>query len=287
MKAKRFQKMNTLQVAGRLLSSLRVRRRGKRTASGSFSVEAALVFPLLMVLLAALLRMIPIYALQVSLQRTLSEDGAAAALAAAAFPEPADEEGILEEVGGAFVSAAAVAAQMELLYGYDAAKAGLTGDFYTGHCRIGSSRIDLSVVTEVRIGLPGEKGKVRIITRSVHRTFTGISLAVEEDEAEDDIVYVTASGTVYHRSISCPYIRAAIQYCPKEKLASARSASGEIYRPCERCRPSEGDGGYYITPYGNRYHSTETCSHLLHNVSTLPLSEAAAKYRPCSKCGGE
>ncbi len=284
MEVRRLTTEHTLQVAGRQLPDRSRRRRPFRAEDGSFSVEAAAVFPLFMVLLAAFLRMIPIYALELSLQRTMSEDGAAAALAAAALPENEEKEAVAE-AAGAFISAAALAAHLEALYGSMAERAGVTGGFYTGHCRVRADEVDLSVVINVRVfGLPEDIGTVRVVTRSVHRTFAGVSLAT--DEEDDETVYVTQSGTVYHRSMSCPYIQAAVQYCPAGQLASARNRSGEIYRRCERCCPSDADGGYYVTPYGVRYHSTETCSYLLHTVTAMPKSEAAEKLRPCPKCGG-
>lgn len=62
---------------------------------------------------------------------------------------------------------------------------------------------------------------------------------------------------------------------------------GGIYHLCERCGWMPGnDGNCYVTDYGDRYHTSLSCSGLKRKVYTVPLSEVKGKGA-CSKCGGK
>jgi len=100
--------------------------------------------------------------------------------------------------------------------------------------------------------------------------------------SEDETVYVTATGMVYHRDYHCTYLDLSIHMVSKEELEGLRNDSGGKYYPCEHC--GGGWGGVYITDSGDRYHGSLSCSALKRTVYAVPLSEAAGKGA-CSKCG--
>lgn len=103
----------------------------------------------------------------------------------------------------------------------------------------------------------------------------------------EEIVYVTATGIVYHRNIHCTYLEPSVHTVTKEELDGIRNSSGGIYHLCERCGWQQGNGGfYYITDYGDRYHTSSACSGLKRSVYSVPLSEVKGKGA-CSKCGGK
>ncbi len=106
----------------------------------------------------------------------------------------------------------------------------------------------------------------------------------EEESGEDDvIVYVTPTGTVYHTTTECTYLKLSIHTIDWNTLSTLRNNSGEIYRACELCNAQPG-GIVYITNEGNRYHSSLSCSGLKRTVTAVKLSEVGDLHA-CSKCG--
>lgn len=100
---------------------------------------------------------------------------------------------------------------------------------------------------------------------------------------DSEIVYVTETGLVYHRDYHCTYLELSIHTVPEKEVSSLRNESGGKYYPCEHCRKQAG-GNVYITDFGNRYHSSLSCSGLKRTVYAVPLSEVIGKGE-CSKCG--
>ncbi len=117
-------------------------------------------------------------------------------------------------------------------------------------------------------------------------SFTGYSLSNEDLKLEEEeLVYVTKTGSKYHRSLNCTHINIKTMMVPGDEIAAKRNVHRERYHPCERCRPF-GSSNVFITEDGNRYHSTPDCLSLKRTVDLVLLKEAVADgYTPCSKCG--
>lgn len=105
-----------------------------------------------------------------------------------------------------------------------------------------------------------------------------------EGHEEDEIVYITPEGSVYHRSRACTHLTVSISALDKSSLDKARSADGSKYYPCESCSSMSEGGTVFVTQYGNRYHSTMGCNKLMRTVIAVPLKEASGRSA-CSKCG--
>lgn len=118
------------------------------------------------------------------------------------------------------------------------------------------------------------------------KAFTGydVDLYLSDMENEDPIVYITKDGSVYHKNRNCSYLNPDIEGIPFVAVESCRNKDGAKYHPCESCRPTSISAVIYITGYGNRYHSSATCSGLKRTIYTVPLSEVGGRG-PCSKCG--
>lgn len=131
--------------------------------------------------------------------------------------------------------------------------------------------------------------KVKSIFRTRVRAWTGRSGSIAgqegetEAETEEELVYVAETGTVYHRDPECTHIRLSIRNVPRNQLKGLRNVSGGKYHACEKCGPGDGSG-VYISPYGDKYHSSLSCSGLKRTIHTVSLKEAET-MRPCSKCG--
>lgn len=101
---------------------------------------------------------------------------------------------------------------------------------------------------------------------------------------EEEIVYITPEGTVYHKSRSCTYLKLSISAVDMDFLEEMRNKSGAIYYSCESCG-SHCQNTVYITQYGTRYHATLQCSKLKRTILAVPISEAGGRGG-CSKCAG-
>ncbi len=104
-----------------------------------------------------------------------------------------------------------------------------------------------------------------------------------DKEESEELVYITESGSVYHRSLSCTHLKIKVTSVPKSSVSSKRNKDRKKYYPCEHCG-SRGSTNVYITSYGDKYHSDPNCSGLKRSIRTVPISEAAGR-RPCSECG--
>lgn len=110
---------------------------------------------------------------------------------------------------------------------------------------------------------------------------------VGENKAdEEDIVYVTASGSVYHLYKDCSYIKSIIDSCLLSSINSKRNSDGSKYYPCTLCCDEKSSEDVYVffTKYGTRYHSTSQCSNIKNNVFSISKEKAEQKYNLCSRC---
>jgi hypothetical protein len=131
-------------------------------------------------------------------------------------------------------------------------------------------------------------GILRVVQEYYGYAWIGYDLRGEEvegPETGEEFVYITETGEVYHRTMSCTYLDLSIQSVLRSDVPSLRNRGGARYYPCERC-PDTGTDVLFITNYGTHYHSDVNCSGLRRTVEALPLNEAIQRgYRACSRCG--
>ena len=111
----------------------------------------------------------------------------------------------------------------------------------------------------------------------------------EKENEKDCVVYLTETGTVYHRSLDCSYLKLTISKVLYRDLANLRNSSGGKYKMCERCRhgitPQDGEE-VYITIYGDCYHKSHTCAGLSVQSGKLCFRRWEI-VRHAKKCGGK
>lgn len=111
--------------------------------------------------------------------------------------------------------------------------------------------------------------------------YTGESFFTGEKDA---IVYMTPTGTVYHKSRDCTYLALTTRSISSEALEGERNASGGKYTACEYCvKKAKESTTVYITDYGSSYHYSVNCQGLRRTIMAVPLSEVGGR-RCCSKC---
>ena len=101
---------------------------------------------------------------------------------------------------------------------------------------------------------------------------------------EDEWVYITTSGRVYHRKRNCSYLNPSLHCATVNEVKERRNRDGEKYKCCEICGRGNSSGICFYTEYGNRYHTSLQCSGLKRTVKCVKLSEVKGR-RPCSRCG--
>lgn len=109
---------------------------------------------------------------------------------------------------------------------------------------------------------------------------TGTGTAGEQNQK----VYITATGTVYHQDPNCTHLRLSVQQVDKDSVRDLRNANGGKYYCCERCPGNQGQS-VYITETGDRYHASLNCSGLKRTVTEAAINQLSG-YRPCQRCGG-
>lgn len=106
--------------------------------------------------------------------------------------------------------------------------------------------------------------------------------AAEEAAAEDDEwVYVGKNSTRYHLSPDCHYL--SNNYSSAIVDSNGRAAG---LKPCDRCGTGAAAGQtVYVTPSGNRYHTSPDCS-AMRSYPERVRKSAVEHLGCCSYCGG-
>jgi len=105
-------------------------------------------------------------------------------------------------------------------------------------------------------------------------------------KTDEKIVYITPSGSVYHTNRNCSYLVLSIHEISVDQLENQRNESGGKYYACEKCGGKRMGGNFFITDYGDRYHTSANCSALMRNVLAVQLSTVLDR-KQCTKCKGD
>ena len=274
-----------------------------RSAPGSLSVEAALSLPLFVMAVLSLSFLFQVMLFEHRLQAAMEY----AVGRASVYVYLAEHEYSAEEIGAAEgkeleemilqggLTAAYLQARTVYAIGTDIFERSPVVGGALGLNPLGSAlpdqegNIDYVLHYKVRIPfIPGRFSEIRISQRVCRRIWGGTARSSEEQEnaaAEEQYVFVTDSGTVYHISRDCSHLRLSTHMVSLTELEKLRSSDGSIYYPCERCGRQPAAGFVYITNDGNRYHTTLDCPGLKRSVKEIPLSETGNRNR-CKTCGG-
>ena len=251
---------------------------------GSLTVEAALVFPLFLFVLTAFLYLFFLVELRAEVGRALTDTG-----------RGLSQTAYFSENAGSLAPSA-----LAMLYGQREVKEYLEGRVSAEIIKGGADGIsflgtvwneETSVLTlraSFQVTLPPGLAwfhPIRVTQERTVRGFTGFSGREGAEETEgSEIVYVTDHGTVYHRDLSCRYLKLSVQQAELDQVDSMRNEDGGKYYPCERCG-KDGAWGVVLADTGERYHQSLNCSSLVRGIHAVRIWETGGRP-PCSVCGG-
>lgn len=242
---------------------------------GSYTLEAAVILPLIAGFFAAILFFFRVLQVQTQVQEALVYASRKTACEASCTESPA----VLRASAEAYFRKELGEYEIPQHYvnGGSLGISLLKSDFSDCYIQL---KADYQVKLPIRFfAVDG----VRISQSSCSRKWTGDA----DDGVQEDYVYVTETGTVYHRNRKCPYLDLSIQAVQYDDLAGLRNKSEHKYYACSQCVAKNVNlGMVYITDYGTCYHVSLTCSGLKRTVYMIPVSETGGKG-PCSKCGAK
>lgn len=268
----------------------------KKRIKAVMTVEAALVLPLFVILFMNLLSIMEVYRIHSSIAASLWEEGRKTA--EYLYLKNAAKETIegLKDINTTQAEAFLASLSGRRKIGEDLAEypvwesivaGGKNGLLVTGKTDDdGVIRMDCSYV--IHPLFPAFTPVSREIENHYYgHAWTGYVLGAgaEGDEREELYVFITETGSVYHKNRGCSYLNPSVQNVSVNALESLRNKGGGIYYACPLCDKKSMGGSCYITDYGTNYHTSITCSGLKRTIYQVKLSEVEGRGA-CSKCGG-
>ena len=241
---------------------------------GSYTIEAAVVIPLLAAYLGILLFFFSILEIQYSVDQALMYAGRKIAVESSIVES---EELLFLSAEGYFQYALEENALIERFV-----KNGRLG-ILLWNSEFQGEEIVLRAEYEV---LPPfslfELGKIKLSSQNTFRKWIGDT----SYETEADMVYVTQTGEVYHNTLTCRSIDLSIETGVIQEIEILRGKNGQKYYECTRCKwEDQKKERIYYTDYGTLYHKEIGCSALKRTIEKISLENVGGR-RPCSFCYG-
>lgn len=242
--------------------------------SASFTVEAAVILPLAASFLVSILFFFQIMRVQLLVQKALDDTGRQLAVYASEKQKVIDlaaaEMLFLKELGEEeFMDTYILGGRMGISL--------LRSKFDESNVYI---KADYLIRLPVRIFWTMD---FRIGQHADCRKWNGFE-AEAGIEGENEWVYITETGSVYHRTNTCTHLALSIRSVNRKQIAGLRSENGEKYYECRHCHNEKNVyGTVYITNQGNRYHSDLNCSGIKRTIYLVRLSEVGERSG-CSRC---
>lgn len=256
----------------------------------SMTIEACLVLPLFLFAFLNIISIIELYRLQGNMSLAMHDTVKQMAVYGYEYQAlGGDDVGAVESLGMTYLYAAGrVKAKLGADYLDNSPLAGGTAGISWLRSSVMQEDDCIDLVAEYLIKAPVADvgfGKQAFYNRMRTRAWTGYDNAKNSASStnEEEIVYITPEGTVYHRSRGCSYLKLSITSVDKSFLDTQRNQNGGKYYACSECGASCGNT-VYITQYGDKYHATLSCNRLKRTILAVPISETGGRGA-CSKCG--
>jgi hypothetical protein len=261
---------------------------------GSLTIEAALSLTLFLFIFLFFTQLYLMLGIQIRMGKALQECGQEIGMHAYVYENSPQDLQIPEELGRLvpknLLSQLFVKEKMLYLWGEErlnhsiVAKGSRGLDFYFSRLMKEEAEVDIIVSYKIKpifqiFDLP----HALLYQRSYVRAWVGWR-DIEGQSEEEELVYVTDTGHVYHKNHECTYLNLSISKVSAKELESLRNEAGGKYYLCEKCQKNNKDTPLvYITETGNRYHSSLECSGLKRRISKISITKAGDR-RACSRC---
>lgn len=259
--------------------------------NASLTVETSLVLPIFVILSIALISILEMMNTYSRVEFALHETAREAAILAYSVDKCLPEEGLeTEGIAGEVVDFALNETVIRAIFTEKLAdemtgNSVIEGDnfgisFWRSDVVNDENCIDLIVTYKVTpwINLLGI-GSMTLSNRAKVHMWNGYS----HGEYDDEYVYITATGEVYHTNPNCSYLHVSLMTVDCRNIGSYRNADGSKYYSCKSCFDSSNGNTVYISEYGESYHSSMNCSGIKRTVYKVKRSKVGGKPL-CNKC---
>ena len=270
-----------------------------KKAKGSLTLEAAIVLPIFLSLAISLISVLEMMNLYARVEFALHETARETALMAypavyvknfgeEIFNEEYETEMPDENILNPLVSETLVRTMFTENFGFKNLKNSLIKNGEAGifffRSDIVNEKGDIDLIVTYRVeplfnmfGL----GKMTFSNRVKMHSWTGYT---REKHEVDEYVYITDNASVYHTRRDCTHLCLTINSVKESEIDKYRNIDRKIYKACKKCGNEESVSGYvYITPYGEAYHTSLSCSGLKRNIYRVRLSEVQG-LGECERC---
>lgn len=260
------------------------------TSRGSLTVEAALVIPIFLFAIAALLSFTDILRLQMKMDSAMSQCAREMAVYGYAqsvlLPDGTEELPLpVEALFAETYVRSRVLSELGSDYLFRSPAGGSQGIHFIGSRIMERDRIELhSAYYVVPFFTLSPKAGFLTGQTAVARAFTGYdNLSAADMAQKEEYVYITPEGKAYHKERSCHYLDLSIEKVFEDELTDLRNQNGGIYYACPLCKDAGGGSTVFVTNYGDKYHRDVLCSGLKRTVEMVPISQVGNRT-PCHKC---
>lgn len=244
------------------------------TSKGSITLEAAIVIPIFFFAMLCMVYLFEVMAVQTSVRSALQSVGKEVAKDAYLNPVVLSnslESRLVEILGAENLN------QSIIVNGAD----GL--DCSHSESQLGTAVMDLNVRYRIEIPVLMFRLPIRTYEERLRvKGWTGYASG-SSGLPEEELVYVTEYGLVYHKDLYCSYLEISVRGVRADEIEDLRNTSGGIYYPCGHCEETAPGEVLYITDYGNRYHTSLDCQGVKRDVYVVPLKDVNG-LGGCSKC---
>ena len=275
------------------------------------TVEAALVLPIFLYFMMALLYFIQVFTVQEQIQAAITKMGLNLAKTAYVLQDFPSAEDILnfdfsifgnevdleiDELADEITSPGVLKRYAKKYLDTDqinrsCIKNGFDGINFAGSSLLGGEDY-IDIIVSYQVEIPVKIFLIQdmqMVQRVRLRSWTGHEVAAayqteETDSEKETTVYIAETGSVYHKTENCSHINLSVTEVHGIPT-DLRNDNGAKYYPCESCCDGneEESATYYITSDGTKYHSRRDCSRIKRSVKEIPLSEVGSRT-PCKRC---